>query len=266
MTQEPTSRNGSSAFDLTGKHALVTAAGSNLGRALAVALAEAGARVSVTTLRDEDREEPAVHSVLNECWSLGREGAMRRVDLAAPASVEAAVASLEEEVGPIDILVNAPHVATVKPLTEITLPEWRREMDANVTSMFVATRALGPRMIARHGGRVLNVVSVLAERGVPNAALFGATQGAVLAFTRSLGLEWGFRGVSVNALGVGFIDGLPGPHADPEAAAVLERYIPVRRLGTVEDLQGAAVFLASSASSYVNAELVLVDGAIATHA
>ena len=253
-------------FDLSGRHALVTAGGSPLGRALAVGLAEAGATVSVTTLRDDPAEEPGVHSVINECWSLGREGAVRRVDLTNLAAVEAACRSLAEQIAPIDIVVNAAHVAPVGPLEEATPEAWRAALDANVTSAFTVCRAAGPLMLERGRGRIVQAVSVLHDRGIPNAAIFGATQGALLSLVRSLGLEWGPRGVSVNALGLGFIDGLPGPHADPQVRKVLERYIPVRRLGEVSDLQGACVFLASPAAGYVNAEIVTVDGAIQVHA
>lgn len=253
-------------FDLSGHHALVTAAGSDLGRALAVALAEAGATVSVTTLRDDPAEEPAVHSVINECWSLGREGAVRRLDLTNLAAVEAACDALEQQCGPIDILVHTAHEAPLGPFVETDPAAWRGAVDANVTSAYTVMRAVGPRMLGRGLGRIVQVVSVLHDRGMPHTATFGATQGALLALVRGLGLEWGPRGVSVNALGVGFIDGLPGPHTDPEVRAVLERYIPVRRLGTVADLQGACLLLAAGAGSFINAEIVTVDGAIGVHA
>jgi NAD(P)-dependent dehydrogenase (short-subunit alcohol dehydrogenase family) len=253
-------------FDLSGKHALVTGATGALGRALAVALGEAGADVSVTTLADNADEETQANSILNECWSLGRKGDAKRVDLTDPAAVDAAVAALEDSIGSIDILVNAGHEANIKPVLESSLGDWDREIGRNVTAVFVASQAVGRRMIDRGEGRIVNLVSVLHDRGVPNCSLFGATQGAVLGFTKSLGLEWGRAGVTVNALGIGFYDDVAGPQSDEELHAVLERYIPLRRLGTPEDLQGALIYLVSDEASFVTSEMLVVDGAIQIHA
>ena len=113
---------------------------------------------------------------------------------------------------------------------------------------------------------VTTLVSVLHDRGIPHAALFGASQGAVLGYTKSLGLEWGRNGVTVNALGLGFYDDVPGVQADEEIRAILERYIPLRRLGTPEDLQGAVVYLSSEFAAFVDSETVVIDGAIQVHA
>jgi NAD(P)-dependent dehydrogenase (short-subunit alcohol dehydrogenase family) len=104
------------------------------------------------------------------------------------------------------------------------------------------------------------------DRGVPNAALFGASQGAVLGFTKSLGLEWGRSGVTANALGLGFMDEIPGIQSDEAVHAVLERYIPVRRLGTPADLQGPLIYLCSDLAGFVDSEVFVVDGAIQVHA
>jgi 2-dehydro-3-deoxy-D-gluconate 5-dehydrogenase len=253
-------------FDLSGKHALVTGATGPLQRALAVALAEAGADVSVMTLHDEQAEEVQANSILNECWAAGRKGEAKRLDLTDPAAVEAAIDALEASVGPIAILVNAAHGANIKPVAEASLDDWQREIARNATTVFVATSAVGKRMLARGQGRVVNLVSIIEDRGVPNCAIYGASQGAVLGFTRSLGIEWARRGVSVNALGLGFYEGVPGPQQDEQLRSVLQRYIPLRRLGQPEDLQAAVVYLASDEAEFVKSELVVVDGAIAIHA
>ena len=253
-------------FDLSGKHALVTGATGPLARALALALAEAGADVSVTTLHDDAAEEVQANSILNECWSLDRKGEARRIDLTAPAAVAAAVAALEDAVAPVDILVNAAHGANIKPVLDASLDDWERELARNATSVFVASQAVGRRMVGRGKGRIVNLVSVLRDRGAPNCALFGASQGAVLGFTKSLGLEWGRQGVTVNALGVGFYDDVPGPQSDEEVHAVLEHYVPLRRLGKPEDLQGALLYLVSDEAAFTNAEVFAVDGAIQIHA
>ena len=121
-------------------------------------------------------------------------------------------------------------------------------------------------MVERGYGRITTLVSVLHDRGIPNAAIYGASQGAVLGYTKSLGLEWGRNGVTVNALGLGFYDDVPGVQSDEEIHAILERYIPLRRLGTPEDLQGAVVYLSSELAAFVDSETFMVDGAIQVHA
>ena len=249
-------------FDLQGKHALVTAASGPLARALAVALAEAGADVSVTTLCDDPGEEAQANSILNECWSIGRIGQARRLDLTDLEATTDAVASIEREVRPVDILVNASHGANIKPIIDVSLADWENEFARNVTSVFVATRVVGAGMLERGWGRVVNIVSILSERGAPNCALFGASQGAVLSFTKSVGLEWARRGVTANALGVGFFEGLPGPQSDLEIREMMEDFIPLGRLGKPEDLQGAVVYLVSDEAAFVDSSVFVVDGAL----
>ena len=173
---------------------------------------------------------------------------------------------LETSIGPFDILVNGVHEANIKPITETTAAEWERELSRNATSTFVATQSVGRRMLERGNGRVIMLVSILEDRGVPNCALFGASQGAILGFARSLGIEWGRQGVTVNAMGLGFYEEVAGPQNDEALHAVLERHIPVRRLGQPSDLQGTVVYLASDEAAFVESELFTVDGAIANHA
>jgi NAD(P)-dependent dehydrogenase (short-subunit alcohol dehydrogenase family) len=252
-------------FDLSGKHALVTGATGPLQRALATALADAGANVSLTTLHADRAEEVQANSILNECWSFGRKGESKTVDLTDAAAVDRAVGELEASIGPIDILVNGVHEANIKPITDTSAAEWERELARNATSVFVATQAVGKRMLQRGKGRVVALASILQDRGVPNCATFGASQGAILGFVRSAGIEWGRHGVTVNALQIGFFDEMAGPQRD-ELHAVLERYIPLRRLGTPADLQAALLYLVSDEAAFVMSETITVDGAIAIHA
>ena len=260
-------------FDLSGKHALVTGATTDIARALAVALAEAGAKVSVTTSAAVDEQEVLANSILNECWAAsGEEGKSLTLDLTdAPSFVEA-IESLEKELGPVDVLVNAPHFANIKPVLDSSTDEWANELSRNATAVFVASQTVGRGMVSRGKGRIINLVSNLYDRGIPNCALFGASQGAVLGFTKSLGLEWGGGDpltkdrVTVNALGIGFYEGVAGPQNDPNLSPVLEKYIPLRRLGRPEDLRGAVVYIASDEADYINAELMVVDGSIVNHA
>jgi NAD(P)-dependent dehydrogenase (short-subunit alcohol dehydrogenase family) len=252
-------------FDLSGKHALVTGATGPLQRALAVGLAEAGADVSLTTATTVVAEEVQANSILNECWSIGRRGEALTLDLADEAAVAEAVAGLEERIGAISILVNASHAAVVKPFVEMAEDELGL-FDRNVRRVLIPTRVVGKRMLERGQGRVVNIASILGDRGVPNCAVYSATQGAIVGFTKSLGIEWIRQGVTVNALGIGFYEDVPGPQQDPALRDILEKYIPVRRLGQATDLQGAVVYLASDAARFVDSEVLVVDGAISVHA
>jgi NAD(P)-dependent dehydrogenase (short-subunit alcohol dehydrogenase family) len=233
---------------------------------MAVALADAGADVSVCTRTGARDEEIQANSILNECWSFGRRGEARSVDLVDADAVEEAVGDIERVVGPIDILVNGAHEATIGPFLEAASTDLMSDLSQNVLSAMHATRSVGRRMVERGRGRIIMLVSVLHDRGAPNCSLFGASQGAVLGFSRSLGIEWGRRGVTVNALGLGFYEDAAGPQRDPEVVSVLERYIPMRRLGAADDLQGALLYLASDEAAFMQSELIVVDGAIALHA
>ena len=178
-------------FDLSGRHALVTGATRPLARAVARALAEAGARISVTTLDGGPAELAVADSILEGGRALGRAGVARELDLTDANAVDAAVEEIEAEVGSIDILVHAVQEANIKPVLAASLEDWRRELDRNVTSLFVTTQAVGRRMVERGYGRITTFSSVLHDRGIPHASLFGASQGAIVGYTRSLGLEWG---------------------------------------------------------------------------
>ena len=247
----------------------MTAATGPLGRSLAVTLAEAGADVSLTTLTGARDEEFEANSILNECWSLGRQGGAHVLDLADPAAFESALDAAERMVGPVSILVNTgqavPAVPAV-PAVETDLEVWERALRLVATAAYVPTLVVGRRMLERGAGRIVSILSVLHDRGAPGGSLIAASSGAVAGLTRALGVEWARSGVTVNAISVGFLDGVPGPHAAPDMHTVLEHYIPVRRLGQPADLAGALLYLVSDGSAYLNAEVLLVDGGVAVHA
>ncbi|MSQ28974.1 MAG: SDR family oxidoreductase [Dehalococcoidia bacterium] len=262
----PFDLGGKNPFDLTGRHALVAGASGALGRVLALALAEAGADVSLTTLHDDPGEHDEVREILDECHALGRAGTTQRIDLADPDAVEAAIAAIEAATGPIAILVNAAHHAHLQPIVDTSLAAWEREFTRNVTTVFVASQAVGRRMLARGYGRIINLVSILHDRGITNGATFGASQGAVLGFTKSAALEWVRGGVTVNAIGLGYYDGVSGPQSDEQAHAAAARWVPLQRLGTPEDVQGVLVYLASNEAGFMNSEVIWIDGALSAHA
>jgi 2-deoxy-D-gluconate 3-dehydrogenase len=253
-------------FSLKGRHALVTGASGVLAQAIATGLGEADATVSVIGASNSPTAGPTPGAILDACRSLGHAGAETSADLTDPGAVEGALNAVEAAAGPVHILVNASHGANIKPVLDATVDDWRRELERNATCVFVACQVVGRRMVERGYGRIINLASVLHDRAVPNAAIFAASQGAVYGFTKSIGVEWGRSGVTANVLTLGFIDGVPGIHADPDIAAILERYIPLRRLGSPDDLKGAVVYMASDYADFLDSESITVDGAIQVHA
>jgi len=251
-------------FSLAGKAALVIGASNPLGRAAAVALAEAGADVGVATTTRLQREEVAANSCANEIWALDRKGFAQAIDAADERDVDSLVERAVSELGRLDILVNAQDVHFAKPALEISLAEWRRVIDANLTGVFLACRAAGREMLKRESGRVVNVSSVLAERGMANGSAYCAAQAGVLNLTRGLALEWARTGVTVNAVGAGWIDA-GGFLADENMRRQLERYLPYKRLAEPEEISGAVVYLASDAAAYLTGQVVWIEGGALSH-
>jgi NAD(P)-dependent dehydrogenase (short-subunit alcohol dehydrogenase family) len=250
-------------FSLAGKSALVIGASNPLGRAVAVALAEAGAEVGAATTTRSPREEIAANSCANEIWALDRKGFAQSIDAADESDVEALVERTVSELGRLDILVNAPDLHFAKPLTEISLAEWRRVIDANLTSVFLSCRAAG-REMREESGRVVNISSVLAERGMANGSVYCAAQAGVLNLTRALALEWARSGVTVNAVGAGWIDA-GGFLADEKMRRQLERYLPHKRLAEPDEISGAVVYLASDAAAYLTGQVIWIEGGALSH-
>ena len=187
-------------FTLEGTHALVAGAGSPLARPAAVALAEGGAVVSLFTQADDRTQEVEAQSILNECWSLGRDGQVCRLDSTDTATVVAALDHLEARVGPISVLVTVHPPVRHQFAAEATRLTWDAAIAYAATAVVVPNLAVGRRMLDRGGGRIVNVVSPLHEGREPKTALFAASQAAVLAFTYALAVEWLPQRVIVQAL------------------------------------------------------------------
>src|SRR2546426_2169567 len=190
-------------FSLAGKAALVIGASNPLGRAAAVALAEAGADVGVATTTRSAREEVAANSCANEIWALDRKGFAQAMDAADEREVDSLVERTVSEFGRLDILINAQDVHFAKPALDISLAEWRRVIDANLTGVFLACRAAGREMLKRESGRVVNVSSVLAERGMANGSAYCAAQAGGADLRRAVAVGGARGGVAVNAVGAG---------------------------------------------------------------
>jgi len=251
-------------FSLAGKAALVIGASNPLGRAAAVALAEAGADVGVATTTRSAREEVAANSCANEIWALDRKGFAQAMDAPDEREVDSLVERTVSEFGRLDILINAQDVHFAKPALDISLAEWRRVIDANLTGVFLACRAAGREMVTRESGRIVNISSVLAERGMANGSAYCAAQAGVLNLTRALALEWARSGVTINAVGAGWIDA-GGFLADENMKRQLERYLPYKRLAEPEEISGAVVYLVSDAAAYLTGQVVWIEGGALSH-
>jgi 2-deoxy-D-gluconate 3-dehydrogenase len=253
------------AFELSGKVALVVGGSTALGRAVGVALAEAGADVAFTTLAVNRREEVSANSAVNEVWALGRKGFAAAIDVTDAVQVEAAVRRAADELGRLDILVNNPDLPFAKPLAETTPEEWQRVLAVNLSSVFIACRAAGAVMLPQGKGRIINVASILGERGLINSTAYCAAKAGVINLTRALALEWARTGVTVNGIGVGFLEDVPGIGQDESLKEALEKYLPLRRLARAEEMAGLAVYLASDASEFVTGQTIFVEGGALAH-
>lgn len=206
---------------LDGLHALVAGAGGPHARPAAVALAEAGATVSLFTQADDRAQEVEAQSILNECWSLGRDGEVVRLDATDGAHLAAALDAIEAKHGPVAVLVTVPPAP--RPHTEEAFDGdvWDAEFRRSATSTVMPVLSAGRRMLVRGSGRVVNVISALHAAASHDLAAYAAAQSAVLAFTRSLAADWDGRGVSVRALVSSDVEEASGPHANAAFRAEL---------------------------------------------
>jgi len=246
-------------FRLDGRRALVTGGARGLGRVMAEALAEAGADVSIAS-RTRDACQAAADEIAR---ATGRRTAAFAVDLAGSGpDVARFAAEVEGSFGPVDILVNNAGVNVRGASDELAEADWDAVIATNLKGPFLLARALGPRMCERGWGRVINLGSILSVVALPGRAPYCASKAGVLNLTRVLALEWASRGVTANAI-------CPGPFAtdmnrqllsDPVRYKAFIEKIPMGRWGELQDIAGAAVFLASDASSFVTGSALFVDG------
>jgi len=248
-----------SLFSLSDRVALVTGSSAGIGFALARALASAGARVVVNG-RDAARVEAAVAALKQG----GLDAHGRAFDVADPAEVGAAIAGIEAEIGAIDILVNNAGVQRRAPLEEFEAAAWRELMAINVDAVFYVGQAAARAMIPRGRGVIINIASVQSELARTNIAPYTASKGAVKMLTKGMATDWGKHGLRVNAIAPGYFrtELNKALVADQGFNAWLVNRTPMRRWAEVSELEGAAVFLASDASSFVNGHVLYVDGGV----
>ena len=245
------------------KTALVTGGGAGMGRATSLRLARDGRKVAVLDIAGD-----AAAAVAAEITASGGQAIGVTADVADRAQVEAAVARTRAELGPVTILINNAAVEDFTPVAEIQDDQWDRLMAVNLKAMFFTVQAVLPDMLEAGWGRIVNLSAFGAQLGAPNMALYTASKGGVISMTRSLAVELGHKGITVNSVSPGFIDtpmarraidaGLfPVPYEQ-----ILAAY-PVPRLGLPEEIAAACAFLASEDAGYITAQVLGVNGGAA---
>ncbi|MDQ2889286.1 MAG: 3-oxoacyl-[acyl-carrier-protein] reductase [Gemmatimonadota bacterium] len=239
-------------IDLSGRNALVTGSTRGIGRAIAGALADCGARVAVTG-RDVARAAAVADDI-------GRGARGFAVDVGEVASVAKLVADVEEAFGGIDILVNNAGITRDNLMMRIKDDDWDAVIDANLRGAFVAIRAATRGMMKRRWGRVINITSIVGITGNKGQANYASSKAGLIGLTKSVAKELGSRNILVNAIAPGFIDTDMTAAMTPEARNTMAAQIPLGRLGAPEDVAAAVAFLASGMASYITGQVLVVDG------
>ena len=246
-------------FRLDGRLALITGSSAGIGLALARGLGQAGAAV-VLNGRDEARLMQAAAELRAEGLTVHTRG----FDVTDHAAAAAAVQSIEAEIGPIEVLVNNAGIQRRGVFHEYQAEDWQALMRTNLDSVFHVGQAVAKCMVPRGRGRIINICSVQSELGRPGIAPYAATKGAVKMLTKGMAIDLGAHGIQVNGLGPGYFKTELNQAlvADETFSAWLCKRTPAGRWGEVQELGGAAVFLASAASSFVSGHILYVDGGI----
>ena len=239
-------------IDLSGKTAVVTGSTRGIGRAVAQALADAGARVAVVG-RDKSRAEAVAAEI-----GKGAEGFA--ADVSDTAAVTALIADVEKAFGGIDILVNNAGLTRDNLVMRLKDEDWDDVLNANLRGAFAAIRAASRGMMKKRAGRIINMASVVGLNGNKGQANYAASKAGLIALTKSVAKELGSRNILVNAIAPGFIETEMTAAMTPEARAALNGLIPLERLGKPEDVAAMVVFLASDQASYITGQVLVVDG------
>jgi len=247
-------------FSLAGQVAVVTGASRGIGQAIAIGLAEAGARVIAA-----GRDQAALAETVAGIQAAGGAGEGKPLDVTDIAAVDRFFGGLAKTHGGLDILVNNAGIEDVRPSLEMDETLWDRILDTNLKGAFFCARAAAQLMQANgveRGGSILNLCSLTSEVGAPTAVPYGSSKSGLLGMTRALAAEWASLGIRVNGIGPGYFrTSLTEVFYRDEAwQAAMRDKIPLRRFGRMEDLMGAAVFLCSPAAAYVTGQVLYVDG------
>ncbi len=248
-----------SSFDLSGNVALVTGGGAGVGRRIGLALAQAGAAVVLAA-----RRRALLDEAVAEIESAGGRASALAADLSEIEALDAVAQASAEPFGAPGIVVNAAGVNLREPWEAITPDSWNRTMAINLATPFFLSRALAPAMMKKGRGKIINLASLQSVRAFPDSVAYGAAKGGVAQLTRAMAEAWSASGITCNALAPGFFPTeLTEPvFGDPARAAEMASRTAIGRNGTMEDLDGVAVFLASPASDYITGQIIFLDGGL----
>jgi len=241
-------------IDLTGKNALVTGSTRGIGRAIADAFAESGARVAVGG-RDEERAQEAATAI-------GKGAQGFAADVSDTAAVTKLIDDVEKAFGSIDILVNNAGITRDNIVMRLKDEDWDAVQNANLRGAFASIRAVSRGMMKRRSGRIINVASIVGLIGNKGQANYAASKAGLIALTKTVAKELGSRNILVNAVAPGFIETEMTAKMTPEARESLGKQIALERLGTVQDVAAMVTFLASDLASYITGQVFVVDGGL----
>lgn len=246
-------------FRLDGQLALITGSSAGIGLGLARGLAQAGAAI-VLNGRQADKLHQAASSLRQEGFTVHE----RCFDVTDDSVVKSNIDAIERDVGGIDILINNAGIQRRAPLQDFDHKDWHELMQTNLNSVFYVAQAVAQHMITRKQGRIINICSVQSELGRPGISPYMASKGALKMLTKGMAIDWGPLGLNVNGIGPGYFKTELNEKLvnDETFSNWLINRTPSRRWGNVEELAGAAVFLASRASSFVNGHILYVDGGV----
>ncbi len=244
-------------FDLTGKVAIVTGSTKGLGHGMAVALANAGANIVIVS-----RTPAECDQVAKEIAALGVQTLSAPTDVSKPEGIQGLVDKAIAKFGKIDILVNNAGTAVTKPAETLTIEDWDRVVNVNLKGVFLMAQAVGREMIKQKSGKIINIASMFGLVGDKNVLPYLASKGGVIQLTRGLALEWTKYNIQVNSVAPGYVKTPINEKefSDEKVYNYIIGKTPMRRLGAVEDIAGAVVYLASNASNYVTGSTITVDG------
>ena len=244
-------------FNLTGKRALITGSGRGIGFEIAKGLALAGAEVIISDI-DSKRLDASVA----ELQSMAIKAHGRIMNVADEPQIEKTIADIQQNIGSIDILFNNAGINLRGPIEEYSFEDWKKVLDVNLASVFLVSKHVVKDMIKRKAGKIVNTCSLMSELGRSTTAAYTASKGGVKMLTKAMTVEWAKHNIQINGIGPGyFVSEMTKPLVEDEK---FNEWIcgrtPANRWGQLKELVGAAIFLASDASSFVNGQIIYVDG------